>query len=147
MEVIKLPDFGGAACDRCDARNYYGTTPNGSSAITCPHCKNYIEDDEISEENDWEYCERCGFIFQYSNCSHAENGCTDNVYNTLKISEFKMENKLYHGTPKFKTREEYNLYIKKITDIKCICNCKGIQYDCSEAAYKNYRNEKCGFNC
>jgi hypothetical protein len=128
------------------------TTPNGADWTTCPMCgeidfrnytfvydknlynKYYNDDDQLL------YCNHCNIVFDDWGCTHASNGCTDDVLNGHLICEWKYENETYIGMPQFENYEEYFNKIKNIEILKWGCPNNGIH--CSRAFYPYDKNQR-----
>lgn len=84
------------------------------------------------------YCSTCKIIFDIGEV-HDENGCTDNIYNSLLINGFTFDEQ-YEGMPTFKSYEEFcNLFSKYEFD--WICTSNGSHHSCTDASYPKTKTE------
>jgi hypothetical protein len=140
-------------CYNCNKNGFFCTTPCGADYNTCPLCHNrdfinrsYIDDesmyikyfgdidnielDDVFEENS--FCDSCRIIFKVG-CTHACNGCTDDVYNGHLLGKWKYKGEEYIGMPQFDSIDEWFHEIKNIEMLQWICPNNGIL--CSKSSY------------
>lgn len=105
-------------CVRCSKLGCFSTTPFGADYNTCPVC-NYMTDADFESDLCW--CSNCYIVYDLG-CKHANNGCTDDVYNAHLITLYKdiRSGVQYSGVPIFKTKEElYNLKYVQVLEFIC----------------------------
>lgn len=115
-----------SCCIKCDLRGVFTYTPCGADYITCPCCESYdiLTDDAYSNDSrltflfdafstddpDYDndnrltmhFCPKCCIMFDIG-CTHAKQGCSDDVYNAhfIKKWEHKVSKEIYEGMPLF----------------------------------------------
>ncbi len=108
-------EFQNNKCWSCDRIGFFITTPSGADYTTCPICKgdidymlydkdnkgdpyhkNKVLDELLDKENNNlsmkfpdQYCNNCGILYGFSH-THAENGCTDDIYHSLLITKYEI---------------------------------------------------------
>lgn len=142
----------GQSCERCNNDMIFQvTTPVGADFHTCPLCGNWTDDlkeeelDLFLEELECLYCKRCNIVYYYG-CSHAVNGCTDDLYYGKIVTSYTYQGNVFNGMPQFESIEECTKLLKEsqlLLNWECMCiqnSCKG----CPKAYYPTYhRNCKC----
>ena len=164
----------GISCSRCHVEMFSIETPFGSDYVTCPLCEHWSEhggsSDIISdildkreketgiEEDLLYYCEKCNIMFRVG-CTHAVNGCTDDVYHAELIKSYKVENKVllemlkqtflpnelnsiiyeylfdtFIGMPKFTSLKECEQIFQNLT-LNWYCTCNKSNSQCSKGVY------------
>jgi hypothetical protein len=127
-------------CFLCNTPGFFGTTPNGADYNTCPCCGNndYLAEstdtkiDELWRKPDEEfqddmrtkylYCVLCGILFKLG-CTHAANGCTDDVYNGHFIKRWKNKctGEIYEGMPCFDNANEWYDHANDVEVLALFC--------------------------
>ena len=149
MKLIDLPKKG-IDCWRCKRNIFQVTTPNGADYYTCPLCDGtsydlYGYDDAYDHDFITDapaYCETCNILFGIG-CTHAVNGCTNDIYYASLVHVNDNNN---IKIPQFDNSDEAKLYYKEnVGSIKwlCLCsgNCKNNQ--CTKATYPNRDTVDC----
>jgi hypothetical protein len=113
-------------CYICKLNGFYVETPFGGDYLTCPLCDNQYENDY---EIEYCFCEKCMIIYNIG-CKHAENGCTDNIYNVHFIGKYKYNDEIFIGMPQFDDKNQIN----DIEILEWICPNNGCI--CENAYYK-----------
>lgn len=154
MKTVRIP-YNGAKCFNCKDMVYAVETPSGGDYYTCPICRagceccfsHYKTAKDLQEKRDiiysddydgdeYHYCKYCRIIFDIY-CTHAVNGCTDDVYFAQLVKSYTYEGKTYEGMIEF---DSYRECLEKIPLIKIewICMCSSIKKEdtsCPKASY------------
>jgi hypothetical protein len=84
------------------------------------------------------FCSFCNILFN-NGCTHAVNGCTDNVYFGKFITKCEINGKIYNGVIKYDNIIEYLESIENMKIIEETCLCKKYSQNiCEKALYYNY---------
>ncbi len=132
--------FKNKKCFSCNVSGFFVEYPNGADYTACPNCnndvhhqfydkinRNYNELNELSNiiGDSFNYCKNCNIIFSSSH-THYNGGCTDVVDNTLFITRYMIDDKIYENIPVFDNYDECKKIFKskkfKILDLSCTCN-------------------------
>lgn len=133
-------------CYDCNMRGFFGYSPQGADYYTCPCCGGYdflreqwnkskeptkydfLMEDEY--DNDMRilylYCSKCKIIFEHG-CTHAINGCTDDVFNRHFIKKWrdKTTNIEYDGMPIFEDQNDWFDNVTNVVVLEMYCPHKG----------------------
>ncbi len=138
-------------CYRCELGGFFCETPAGGDYTTCPLCSygdythidqkcydyvNSLDDNDIHAQ--YEFCPTCLIMYDIG-CTHAENGCTDCIYNGHVIARWrdKTSGHVYDGMPQFDTVEEWVADANKVEILKMVCLNNG--HHCTNAHYPHSR--------
>jgi hypothetical protein len=149
---------GRVTCSCCNAGGFFCTTPEGASYHTCPFCGGTDgvtnDDDDFlydAEKNPYyelqmHYCPSCRILFNLG-CTHAVNGCTDDVYNGHVICQWKLKghSHVYTGMPQFADIGEMISELHKVEILSWVCPNKGAHCTCG--AYPKESNPKMYIDC
>jgi len=143
-EIINIKTLSYSNCRRCYESGAFCNLQMGGDYITCPKCDHYFSsDDQILTSSDNIYedyvymCPKCTLIFD-NHCSHAVNGCSDDVYYAQLVTGFRLDGAYFEGSPKFNNIQEIEV-IARTCKIELILDCwstiNGRTF-CPEAYYK-----------
>jgi hypothetical protein len=132
-------------CYKCNQGGFFCTTPLGGDYQTCPLCGEMNCNDiltTVEEENaleaklkelgynqsivdfylGYEFCNQCKIIFEIG-CTHAVQGCTDDVRNGHLIKRWKYlpTGFIYDGMPQFENLDECKTNLDQIEILELIC--------------------------
>ena len=140
-------------CGNCDKSGYFTCYPGGGSEIECPFCNeiySFEDNYEICDnsvrvkynldkelEKDLYYCYECHNIYM-SGCTHADNGCSENIDNAIIV-------KIDDNIPKFRTFEGFVDGIKN-KSLYGTCNCHNEKKRCIKEYYKRKEFSRCNIN-
>ena len=145
-------------CYKCDKPGFFSTIDDDA---TCPLCgardiSERYEDQfpETDIRGELFFCPTCLIMFDLG-CTHAENGCTGNIFNGHVIGkwEHKHEHKttgfVYDGMPKFDSIQEWlNVGQDVINVLHMVCLNSGLHCDkafYSKAKHPEYYDELCEY--
>ena len=124
-------------CYKCDKPGFFSETGD----VTCPLCGardiSEMYEDEFPEPDirgELFFCPTCLIMFDLG-CTHAENGCTDNVFNAHVIGkwEHKTTGFVYDGMPKFDSTQEWLDAGHNVNILQMVCLNSGLH--CDKASY------------
>lgn len=122
-------------CSECNTVGFFVATPNGGDYTTCPLCAQY-NDDEC--EFDLYFCSSCKILYDLG-CRHSHNGCTDDIWNAMLMTEFTHQGKTHKGMLVFdddKSAVEFRTLISNgKLQAKFQCMCGGKSHTCKKASY------------
>jgi len=172
----------GIPCCKCRVEMFSIETPYGADYVTCPLCKYWnIQGDvsdiisDILEKREKEtgieeytpyYCEKCNIMFRFG-CTHAVNGCTDDIYHAELIKSYRVENQdfrreilgktflpselnniiykylfdIFIGMPKFESLKECESIFPNLT-LNWNCTCNKSNSQCSKGYTHRYSCKK-----
>jgi hypothetical protein len=136
-----LKDFKCVDCYRCREPIYAITTSQGGDYVACPCCSFY---DSKYIDNNRRYCQKCNILFEMS-CTHAENGCTDDVLYSKFINKYTFDGNDFEGIPVFESINSAKKLLKtnRFKVIETICTCKGQDpFGCRKSSYPDSINQK-----
>jgi hypothetical protein len=148
MKTINIPKKC-VECYRCNKKIYAITYPQGADYISCPLCASYIEPSCVSDSDsdidlDYSYCQKCKIVFK-SGCTHAVNGCTDDIYYAQFLYETHDNDKI--KGPIIVESEEQAIFFLKSKTCKfiwvCMCDGDCTKNQCEKAYYPNYPGIEC----
>lgn len=101
-------------CSRCSTRGFF-TQRGYDCDHDCPMCGEKSEMDWLDKSNLTDiqiddiicdtFCLSCRILFG-EGCTHGENGCDSNTYNSHIIGKWEYKGETYIGMPQFDSLEE-----------------------------------------
>lgn len=128
------------SCPRCRTRGHFVETPFGGDQVTCPFCgqsSDLIDEDTDVDcaEDTLRYCAGCRVVFDYG-CTHASNGCTDDVCHAVLVDSYELDGRRQAGMPRFCEPPTLSQLLSLKLRLRSSCD----RQVCSRASYQGSEN-------